>query len=71
MLCKKGLKGKVQEAYRLASFANDSPCSGSSHLNVSLQFDLLLRPKEVLLLQFAIDSALGLQEEDKEVNNPF
>ncbi len=65
MLCKKGLKREVQVAYRLASFANDSPGSGSSHLDVSLQFDLLLRPKEILLLQFAIDSALSLQEGDK------
>lgn len=69
--CKKGRKRKVQLAHRLASLANDPSCCGSGHLDVSLQFDLLLRPKEILLLQFAIDSALSLQEGDREGNNPF
>lgn len=55
-------------AYRLASLANDSSCSSSGHLDVSLQFDLLLWPKEVLLLQFAIDSALSLQDGARKVN---
>lgn len=57
----------VHVAYRLASLANDPPCSSSGHLDVSLQFDLLLRPEEVLLLQFAIDSALSLQDGDKKL----
>ena len=65
MLSKKELRSKVQATYRLASLANDPSCSGSGHLDVSLQFDLLLGPKEVLLLQFAIDSALCLQAGDK------
>ncbi len=55
----------AQLAYRLASLSNDPSCSSSGHLNVSLQFDLLLRSEEVLFFQFAIDSALSLQEGDK------
>lgn len=57
--------------YRLAPLANDPPCSGSSHLDVSLQFDLLLWSKEVFLLQFAINSALSLQGADKDFDNQF
>lgn len=49
-------------AYRLASLANHSSCSSSCHLDVSLKFDFFLWPKEVLFLQFAIDSALSLEE---------
>lgn len=60
-----GKKGAMHEAetevtHSFASFSNDSSCSGCGHLDVSFQFDLLLWPKEVLLLQFAIDSALSL-----------
>lgn len=51
---------RTRITYGFASLSDDSSRSGCSHLDVSLQLDLLLWPEEVLFLQFAVDSALGL-----------
>lgn len=53
---------RVQFAYSLASLANDPSCCSGGHLDVGLQFHLFLWSKEILFLQFAVDSALSLQE---------
>lgn len=53
--------------HRLSSLADDSPCSSSRHLDVSLEFDFFLWPEEVLFLQLSIDSALSLQERVRKV----
>lgn len=58
-------------AYRLPPLANDPSRSCGGHLDVSLQFDFLLRAKEVLLLQLAVDSALSLQEAGAQVSKAF
>ena len=60
VLCKKSPN-------RLSPFSDDPSGSSCGHLDVSLQFDLLLWPKEVLLLQFAVESALGLFEGNGEI----
>lgn len=65
------IKQRAKLAYRLASLANDSSSGSSGHLDVGLQFDLLLWPKEILLLQFAVDSALSLEEGGRGVSSPF
>lgn len=71
MICDTQIKRRTWLAYRLASLANDSSSGSSSHLDVGLQFDLLLWPEEILLLQFAIDSALSLEEGGRGVSSPF
>lgn len=53
---------RVQFAYSLASLANDPSCCRRGHLDVGLQFHLFLWSKEILFLQFAVDSALSLEE---------
>lgn len=56
-------------AYSLASLANDPSCCGGGHLDVGLQFHLLLWSKEVLFLQFAVDPALSLHKGARAFNN--
>lgn len=53
-------------AHRLAALADDSSGSSGGHLDVSLQFDFFLGSEEVFLLQFAVDSALGLNKANIE-----
>lgn len=52
---------KTLYTHRLSAFSDDSAGSGSSYLDVRLQLHFLLRPKEVFLLQFAINPALSLR----------
>lgn len=67
----------MEPTHRLASLADDSPRRGRRHLDVGLQLDLLLWPEEILFLQFAVDSALSLDEKDRQtdrqmgVNSPL
>lgn len=48
-------------AHRLPALPDDTSSSEGGNLDVSLQLHLLLRPEEVLLLQFAEDSTLSLR----------
>lgn len=52
---------RVWSAYSLSSLANDPSCCGGGHLDVGLQFHFFLWSKEILFLQFTVDSALSLQ----------
>lgn len=50
----------TKSTYSLSSFSDDPSYSRGRNLDVSLQFHLLLGSKEVLFLQFDVDSALSL-----------
>lgn len=71
MVCDTQIKQRAEVSYRLASLANDSSSGSSGHLDVGLQFDLLLWPEEILLLQFAVDPALSLEEGDRGISSQF
>lgn len=50
----------TKSTYSLSSFSDDPSYGRGRNLDVSLQFHLLLGSKEVLFLQFDVDSALSL-----------
>lgn len=58
----------MEPTHRLASLADDSTRRRRRHLDVGLQLDLFLWPEEILFFQFAVDSALSLDEKDRQTD---